>query len=211
MARLSRRFSLMSAPKCSPTTPQQHATAVWALPFSLATTWGIIIIFFSSRYLDVSVPWVGSLLLEWYTFSVPGCPIRKSSDISLVCSSPKLIAAYHVLHRLLESRHPPYALNCFKKITKSTCNPPSSLTDDIIATGLPAVSIFLYRKIWQQSLIIVITRHYNFYFPICQRTYLLSIASLSKATLTVDDVLESNQVASPYIYICNRTTPLLNH
>ena len=33
-----------------------------------------------------------------------------------MCSSPKLIAAYHVLHRLLEPRHPPCALNCFKKI-----------------------------------------------------------------------------------------------
>ena len=29
----------------------------------------------------------------------------------LVCSSPGLIAAYHVLHRLLTPRHPPYALN----------------------------------------------------------------------------------------------------
>ena len=34
----------------------------------------------------------------------------------LVCNSPQLIAAYHVLHRLLEPRHPPCALNCFKKI-----------------------------------------------------------------------------------------------
>ena len=34
----------------------------------------------------------------------------------LVCNSPQLIAAYHVLHRLLKSRHPPCALNCFKKI-----------------------------------------------------------------------------------------------
>ena len=33
----------------------------------------------------------------------------------LVCSSPKLIAAYHVLHRLSDPRHPPYALICFKK------------------------------------------------------------------------------------------------
>ena len=48
-------------------------------------------------------------------FNTAGCPIRKSSDISLVCSSPKLIAAYHVLHRLSDPRHPPYALNCFKK------------------------------------------------------------------------------------------------
>ena len=44
-----------------------------------------------------------------------GCPIRRSADITLVCSFPQLIAAYHVLHRLLEPRHPPFALNCFKK------------------------------------------------------------------------------------------------
>ena len=46
---------------CGPTTPTPHAESVWALPFSLATTQGIIIIFFSSGYLDVSVPRVGSL------------------------------------------------------------------------------------------------------------------------------------------------------
>ena len=119
MAHLSRWFSLIWLSKCSPTTPGQHARLVWALPVSLATTQGIIIIFFSSGYLDVSVPRVGSLLLVWCTFSTTGCPIRKSRDISLVCSSPWLIAAYHVLHRLLESRHPPYALICFKNINPS--------------------------------------------------------------------------------------------
>ena len=56
---LSRNFSLMSSSKCSPTTPMLHATQVWALPFSLATTQGIIIIFFSCGYLDVSVLRVG--------------------------------------------------------------------------------------------------------------------------------------------------------
>ena len=39
-----------------------------------------------------------------------GFPIRKSADIMLICSSPRLIAAYHVLHRLLMPRHSPYAL-----------------------------------------------------------------------------------------------------
>ena len=34
--------------------------------------------------------------------------------LMLVCSYPKLIAAYHVLHRLLVPRHPPYALIRFK-------------------------------------------------------------------------------------------------
>ena len=38
------------------------------------------------------------------------------SDISgsiLVCKSPELFAAYHVLRRLQEPRHPPYALSYF--------------------------------------------------------------------------------------------------
>jgi hypothetical protein len=38
----------------------------------------------------------------------------------LVCSSPQLIAAYHVLHRLSEPRHPPYALKCFKRVITIT-------------------------------------------------------------------------------------------
>jgi hypothetical protein len=40
----------------SPTTPDWHANLVWAFPLSLATTYGIIIIFSSYGYLDVSVP-----------------------------------------------------------------------------------------------------------------------------------------------------------
>ena len=40
---------------CSPTTPRMHASLVWALSRSLATTWEITIVFSSSPYLDVSV------------------------------------------------------------------------------------------------------------------------------------------------------------
>ncbi len=39
-----------------------------------------------------------------------GFPIRKSSDQRMVSSFPRLIAAAHVLHRLLAPRHPPCAL-----------------------------------------------------------------------------------------------------
>ena len=39
-----------------------------------------------------------------------GFPIRTPSDLSSVDSSPRLIAASYVLHRLLVPRHPPYAL-----------------------------------------------------------------------------------------------------
>src|SRR5690242_21706570 len=40
---------------------------------------------------------------------VPGSPIRTPWDHSSVDSSPRPIAASHVLHRLLMPRHPPYA------------------------------------------------------------------------------------------------------
>ena len=39
-----------------------------------------------------------------------GFPIRKSPDQCLFSDSPRLIAAVHVLHRLLMPRHPPCAL-----------------------------------------------------------------------------------------------------
>lgn len=45
------------------------------------------------------------------TAEAVGFPIRTSPDQSLLGSSPMLIAAYHVLHRLLVPRHPPYALS----------------------------------------------------------------------------------------------------
>ena len=73
--------------------------AVWALPRSLATTCGIIVIFFSCGYLDVSVPRVrppiGVVSLPDTGF--PHSDICGSRDI---CSSPQLFAACHVLLRL---------------------------------------------------------------------------------------------------------------
>ena len=70
--------------------------------------------FCSYGYLDVSVPRVRPrnlcIQLRVTTLQWPGFPIRTSPDQSLFASSPKLIAGYHVLHRLLPPRHPPYAL-----------------------------------------------------------------------------------------------------
>ena len=45
-------------------------TMVWAFPRSLATTCGITFVFYSSRYLDVSVPWVCSLRQQCDTASL---------------------------------------------------------------------------------------------------------------------------------------------
>ena len=94
--------------------PQHARTLVWALPGSLATTSGITVVFFSSGYLDVSVHrvpfhtlWIGVWTHEVFSCRFPHSEICGSRDI---CSSPQLIAAYHVFHRLLVPRHPPCAL-----------------------------------------------------------------------------------------------------
>ena len=45
-----------------------------------------------------------------YGIPFGGFPHSEISGSQLICSSPKLIAAYHVLHRLLMPRHSPCAL-----------------------------------------------------------------------------------------------------
>ena len=87
-------------------------TLVWANPRSLATTCGITFVFFSYGYLDVSVPHVR--LPYGMTGLLPaGLPHSEILGSKVICTYPKLIAAYHVLHRLREPRHPPSALAYF--------------------------------------------------------------------------------------------------
>ena len=101
----------------SVTTPAgYHITEVWALPFSLATTQGVEVSFLSSGYLDVSVPQLASshpMYSGASTSALPlvGFPIRRSRGQRSVSTSPGLIAAAHVLLRLLAPRHPPCALS----------------------------------------------------------------------------------------------------
>ena len=86
--------------------------SVWASSISLAATLEIDVSFFSSSYLDVSVQRVSSP--RGVTGLLPAG--LSHSDIcgsSLVCKSPQLFAAYHVLLSLQEPRHPPYALHYF--------------------------------------------------------------------------------------------------
>src|SRR5258705_11365518 len=47
-----------------------------------------------------------------------GFPHSDIPGSKLVCSSPRLIAAYHVLHPLLVPRHPPCALSSLTGISK---------------------------------------------------------------------------------------------
>ena len=94
--------------------PVMPGITVWALPCSLAATWGIDLSFFSSRYLDVSVPglafhtlWIRVWMYGVLPYGLPHSDVRGSRDM---CSSPRLFAAYHVFHRLSVPRHPPCAL-----------------------------------------------------------------------------------------------------
>ena len=114
----TRRQTDQLKPYNPPTTTAAayHIVEVWADPLSLATTQGVEVSFLSSGYLDVSVPQLASpcpMYSGTSTTALPvvGFPIRKSRGQRLVSTSPGLIAATHVLLRLLAPRHPPCALS----------------------------------------------------------------------------------------------------
>ena len=94
--------------------PHGARTMVWPLSISLAATLEIDFSFSSSGYLDVSVHRVPSAWLCIYhavTGVLPaGFPHSEINGSLDICSSPSLIAAYHVFLRLLVPRHPPCAL-----------------------------------------------------------------------------------------------------
>ena len=92
--------------KCSPATPRQHAVWVQALPCSLATTWGIIRLF-SFPPVTQMFQFSGLALFRVIYLQYIRLSHSEIFGLMLVCSYPKLIAAYHVLHRLPVPRHPP--------------------------------------------------------------------------------------------------------
>ncbi len=94
--------------------PGMHASRFGLVRFRSPLLTESHVVFSSSGYLDVSVHrvpfhslWIGLWILEVFSSRFPHSDISGSQDI---CSSPKLFAAYHVFHRLLVPRHPPYAL-----------------------------------------------------------------------------------------------------
>ena len=130
-ARLSKLHS-----RVIPTGPRNpswtRVQPVWAIPRSLATTDGITACFLFLRVLRCFTS-PGSLRMAMYspcgTAVLPavGFPIRTSTDQSLVGGSPWLFAATHVLHRLLEPRHPPHTLSSLVTLNS---DPPSFHSDD---------------------------------------------------------------------------------
>ena len=104
---------------CGP-NPGMHAFRFGLFRFRSPLLTESLVVFSSSGYLDVSVHRVPLLTLcigvripEVCSGGFPHSDISGSLDM---CSSPKLFAAYHVFHRLLVPRHPPYALLCMTKL-----------------------------------------------------------------------------------------------
>ena len=148
---LSQNHSAKTLESILRSEPRDARIPVWALPFSLAATYGIEFSFFSSGYLDVSVPrvplhtlWIGVWIHEVCSCGFPHSEISGSLDI---CSSPKLFAAYHVFHRLLVPRHPPYALFSMTNLFSST-----GMDDHYTGIALPALVLgsffyFVFSKV----------------------------------------------------------------
>ena len=110
---------------CGP-NPGMHASRFGLFRFRSPLLTESHVVFSSSGYLDVSVhrvPFlklcIGLRILEVCSSRFPHSEISGSKDI---CSSPKLFAAYHVFHRLLVPRHPPYALISITNSTSSHGN-----------------------------------------------------------------------------------------
>ena len=86
----------MLSPHCGPTTPVAPKRPRFGLfPFRSPLLGESLLVFFSSRYLDVSVPWVGTLrrVSRLHRDGLPHSEIRGSQDIML------LPAAYRSLSR----------------------------------------------------------------------------------------------------------------
>ena len=141
---LSQNSSAGIAESIMRSEPRNARTPVWALSISLAATLEIDKFSFSSSgYLDVSVPRVPHVqlcihctLTEVSSAGFPHSDISGSLDM---CSSPKLFAAYHVFHRLLVPRHPPYALSSMTNLLSSTGMNEKLHRYSVIGVGLRSI------------------------------------------------------------------------
>ena len=115
---------------CAVLQPPNASTWVWAVPISLAATFGISVIYFPPGTEMVHFPGLAHtrLCIQRAVTGVHpvGFPHSEILGSKPACGSPRLIAARHVLHRLLAPRHSPYALSSLIiKLTQSVfCQTP---------------------------------------------------------------------------------------
>ena len=141
--RLSQTFLLESLNlKCGP-NPGVHALRFGLFRFRSPLLPESHVVFSSSGYFDVSVHRVplltlciGVRILEVCSSGFPHSEISGSKDI---CSSPKLFAAYHVFHRLLVPRHPPYALSSMTNLLSFTGMNEKLHRYSVIGVGLRSI------------------------------------------------------------------------
>ena len=80
-----------------------------------------------------------------------GFPHSDIPGSMLVCSSPRLIAAYHVLHSLLVPRHPPCALSSL-----------TGIISKVLPLCLPSVSYSIVKERSRRSRAACDAREYQF-------------------------------------------------
>ena len=143
-------------------------------------------------------------------------PHSEITGSSLICKSPVLIAAYHVLHRLWEPRHPPCTLSYFLLRMPLLLGHGMSLF--IRESFIIGLSSFLHSycyqwlitiSLWQNNIPTVV---FSFFLllPICQRTFCFPVnrqRSLAIVLLMTDDYSTNDRVAWWRITDSNRWPP----
>ena len=160
-------------------TPQSLLTMVWPLPRSLATTSGISVDFFSSPYLDVSVQavplihlWIQCMMYELHSYGLLHSDIFGSM---CACHSPKLFAAYRVLHRLLMPRHPPCALISLNSLRRIMSCSHSFKNLFLLGEVIEIVNFPYFLKHWIFLNFLFVVSLFNFQRSLSIRRHLKSL------------------------------------
>ena len=125
--------------------PPSVNTWVWAVPISLAATFGISVIYFPPGTEMVHFPGLAhtGLCIQPAVARVhlAGFPHSEILGSKPACGSPRLIAACHVLLRLLAPRHPLYALSSLIiKLTQAVSTAfPKELGFDVLIFVAPYI------------------------------------------------------------------------
>ena len=99
-----------------------------------------------------------------HRYCLCGFPHSDISGSQLICSSPKLFAACHVLHRLLMPRHPPCAL--FRLTSLYDLHHSAVLKKELCKSSL------------QNFEIVIVTLHMHFHTRVVPQSFLLAFLSL---------------------------------
>ncbi len=94
-----------------------------------------------------------------------GFPHSDISGSQLMCSSPKLFAAYHVFHRLSVPRHPPCALSCltFYSLSFDLLGSQTTLLRKVVGNKLRLLRLIeIYSVIIQSNFFLCVVSEVSF-------------------------------------------------